>query len=393
MVLLLHDTFLKELTSSFGLFAAAANFNSCQFPGVVVKNWALRILSNFCAIGALMISGQIDQKDPLGAAIAIGSLESRNAVFLAPMSGVSDVPFRRAAWKAGAGMVTSEMVASEALVTGKAEMQVKAESAGLPIHMVQLAGREAKWMDHAARLAEASGADIIDINMGCPARKVTNGYSGSALMRDLDHALGLIEAVVQAVRVPVTLKMRLGWDHDSINASELARRAQDAGIQLLTVHGRTRCQFYKGKADWSAVRAVCETVDLPVIVNGDVQSRSDAIAAQEISGADGVMIGRATYGQPNLCGQIAKFTDGEGNAPAYDVVEHVSEMIDFYGDYMGVRCARKHIGWYLERERGLDNKRVRHELMACEQPQILVDRLAELVRSIEQNSVMTRAAA
>jgi nifR3 family TIM-barrel protein len=340
-----------------------------------------------------MISGFIDQKDPLGAPIAIGSLQSRSAVFLAPMSGVSDVPFRRAAWKAGAGMVTSEMVASEALVTGKAEMQVKAESAGLPIHMVQLAGREAKWMDHAARLAEASGADIIDINMGCPARKVTNGYSGSALMRDLDHALGLIEAVVKAVRVPVTLKMRLGWDHDSINAPELARRAQDAGVQLLTVHGRTRCQFYKAKADWAAVQAVCETADLPVIVNGDIQSRADALAAQEISGADGVMIGRATYGQPHLCGQIANFTDGEGNAPAYDVVEHVSEMIEFYGDYMGVRCARKHIGWYLERERGLANKRVRHELMACEQPQILVDRLAELVRSIEQNSVMTRAAA
>ena len=283
--------------------------------------------------------------------LRVGGAQWRNNILLAPMSGVSDVPFRRAAWRCGAGMVFSEMVASEALVTGHMEMQMKAESAGLPFHVVQLAGRQAGWMDHAARLAEANGADMIDINMGCPARKVTNGLSGSALMRDLDHAMELVEAVVNAVRLPVTLKMRLGWDNHSINAPELARRAVDAGVQMITVHGRTRCQFYKGRADWYAVRAVREAIDVPLIVNGDIGCAQTATAAMAASGADGVMLGRACYGQPGLPGDIARQlgADNPATEGRYSIAEHYRDMIGFYGEPLGLRCARKHVGWWMER--------------------------------------------
>src|ERR1700742_3540837 len=208
------------------------------------------------------------------------------------MSGVTDARFRRLVAELGAGLVVSEMRASDDLVNGKPMSQLRCEAAPLGPHVVQLAGCEAKWMAEGARLAEAVGADIIDINMGCPARHVTGGQSGSALMRDLDHAMRLIEATVSAVHVPVTLKMRLGWDHDSINAPELARRAEAEGVQMITVHGRTRCQFYKGDADWSAVRAVREATSLPLIVNGDITSYETAIEALEESGADAVMIGR-----------------------------------------------------------------------------------------------------
>jgi nifR3 family TIM-barrel protein len=297
--------------------------------------------------------------------LSVGSVVYRNRALLAPMSGVSDVPFRRAAWRAGAGMVVSEMVASEALVTGHVEMQMKAEGGGLPVHVVQLAGRQAEWMDHAARIAEANGADVIDINMGCPARRVTQGYSGSALMRDLDHALTLIHAVVKAVKVPVTLKMRLGWNHDTINAPELAKRAEDAGIQLLTVHGRTRCQFYKGAADWSAVRQVKQATSLPMLVNGDIANLQNAKDAIIASGADGIMIGRASYGQPDLPGRIVSKAQNVAPRDSYDIVEHYVDMIDFYGEALGTKCARKHIGWWMERQTFNIEAKLKMEMMTA----------------------------
>jgi tRNA-dihydrouridine synthase B len=283
----------------------------------------------------------------------MGGLSLRNRALLAPMSGVSDVPFRRLAWEFGAGMVVSEMVASEALTTGQAEMRLKVESAGLPVHIVQLAGREPNWMKQATCLAEQAGASAIDINMGCPSKRVTNGYSGSALMRDLDHAVTLIDAVTGATELPVTLKMRLGWDEHSINAPQLAKRAEQAGVQMITVHGRTRNQFYKGRADWSKVKPVTEQVTVPVIVNGDILDADTARQALLESGASGVMIGRASYGAPWLPGQIGATLDGQetiitptGQQLADIVARHYEAMLSFYGTELGMRNARKHLDWY-----------------------------------------------
>jgi tRNA-dihydrouridine synthase B len=255
----------------------------------------------------------------------------------------------------GAGLVVTEMVAGEQLVEGHPESRMRAERAGDGPHVIQLAGREAHWMAEGARAATDAGADIIDINMGCPAKKVTNGYSGSALMRDLDHALTLINATVGATERPVTLKMRLGWDDQSINAPELARRAEDAGVRMITVHGRTRCQFYGGAADWAAIRRVKEAISIPVIANGDFTALDDLEPMLRLSCADGIMIGRGAYGRPWLPGFVADFagTGQPHGAPAVAalcdlILEHYEAILAHYGPLLGVRCARKHLGWYLD---------------------------------------------
>jgi tRNA-dihydrouridine synthase B len=271
------------------------------------------------------------------------------------MSGVTDAPFRRLAGALGAGLVVSEMTASDDLVNGKPMSRLRCEAAGVGPHVVQLAGCETKWMAEGARIAEAAGADVIDINMGCPARHVTGGQSGSALMRDLDHAVRLIDATIGAVKVPVTLKMRLGWDERSLNAPELARRAEAAGVQLISVHGRTRCQFYKGEADWGAVRAVKDAIRIPLVVNGDITSFDKAVAAIEASGADAVMVGRGAQGQPWLPGQIGRRLETGVAEAAPSLVAQLShirtlydEICRHYGLRIGLRHARKHLGWALE---------------------------------------------
>jgi tRNA-dihydrouridine synthase B len=280
---------------------------------------------------------------------SIGSVTIRNRAVLAPMSGVTDLPFRQLAWRYGAGLVVTEMVASRELVANRGESWARLKNAGMVPHMVQLAGREAHFMAEAAKIAADNGAGIIDINMGCPAKKVTGGYSGSALMRDPDHALSLIEATVDAVDVPVTLKMRLGWDENTINAPEIARRAEEAGVQLITIHGRTRMQFYEGRADWNAIRAVREVISIPLIANGDVETAEDAREILRRSGADAVMVGRGAQGQPWLPAVLAGHAAPHRAEIADIAVEHYDMMLEFYGREAGLRHARKHLGWYLDR--------------------------------------------
>lgn len=290
----------------------------------------------------------------------IGSIKIDSPVLLAPMSGVSDLPFRRIVKKYGAGLVISEMIASRAMIleTRQSLLKAKHDPEDSP-RVVQLAGCEPEVMAEAARLNEDRGASVIDINMGCPVKKVTNGHAGSALMRDEKLAAAIIKATVDAVSVPVTLKMRMGWNHENLNAPRLAKIAEDLGVKMVTVHGRTRCQLYNGTANWPFIKTVKENVSIPVIGNGDVKTVEDAARLLKESGADGVMVGRGTYGRPWFLKQVdhylktgEKLPDPSMAEKQAIIYEHMQDMADHYGEYTGVRMARKHMGWY---SKGLEN--------------------------------------
>ncbi len=294
-------------------------------------------------------------------------------VFLAPMAGISDLPFRQLVLGFGAGLVVSEMIASQELAQAKKRTEVhdRAElGLGNGQTAVQIAGREAHWMAESAKMLVGLGARMVDINMGCPAKKVTSGLSGSALMRDPDHALGLIEAVVGAVDVPVSVKMRLGWD-DNHNADYIAARAEAAGVRMITVHGRTRCQFYKGAADWKAVARVKAAVNIPLVVNGDIVDHASAKAAIAQSGADAMMVGRGARGRPWLLAEL------QGLKPSIDleeiIISHYESMLSFYGTHIGMLNARKHLGWYLQSLSG--GPALRNSLMRLDEPQKVIREL------------------
>ncbi|HET9229901.1 MAG TPA: tRNA dihydrouridine synthase DusB [Vitreimonas sp.] len=312
--------------------------------------------------------------------------ENPPLVSLAPMAGVTDIPFRRQVKAFGGRYCVSEMVASEQLARERIDMARRAAGAGVisPL-VIQLAGREARWMAEGARLAAQAGADVIDINMGCPAKSVVSGACGSALMRDPDHALRLIDAVVSATRLPVTLKMRLGWDDASLNAPDIATRAEDAGVRMLVIHGRTRNQFFRGHANWAAIRAVVDAVSIPVIANGDIGTAGQARAALAQSGAAGVMIGRAVQGRPWLPGAIdhalrhgGEIAPPPGARLLQSLLELYEHTLAFYDHALGLRIARKHIAWMIDAEFGADARETRKAICTMEDPARVRAALIEL---------------
>ncbi len=282
----------------------------------------------------------------------IGKLKLKNSVFLAPMSGVSDFPYREIVKKFKPGLVFSEMIASRALIekNRKTLQMIKKDSNDL--YAIQIAGCDPKIMGEAAKMCQDFGADIVDINMGCPVKKVVNGYAGSALMKDEVLALSIIESVANSVDIPVTLKMRKGWDEKNLNAPKLAKIAENAGIKLITIHGRTRCQMFKGKSDWKFINNVKKAVKIPVIVNGDITNISEFKRAQSLSCADGVMIGRGSYGRPWIFKEILEnFSKNKSykisNSLKKEIIlEHFSNSLNHYGEEVGIKTFRKHLGWY-----------------------------------------------
>jgi tRNA-dihydrouridine synthase B len=316
----------------------------------------------------------------LQSAFDVGSLAIRNRVALAPMSGVTDLPFRQLASEFGAGFVVTEMVASRELVGNTAESWSRLQNSGIEPHIVQLAGRDPGYMAEGARIAEAHGASAIDINMGCPAKKVIGGLSGSALMREPELALSIIDATVKAVKVPVTVKMRLGWDENSINAPVLAREAEALGAQMITIHGRTRMQFYEGRADWDRIAEVRDAIKVPLVANGDVETADDINEILRRSGADAVMLGRGAQGRPWHPGVLAGMRAVPDRIEITAVFErHYRMMLDFYGAELGLRQARKHVGWYLERHAGVVPPATKGGVLTSKDPEFVVASVRDLI--------------